>query len=202
MSAATLVKTGPLAVMVTAALLSTACGSSSGSKSAGSTGSSGATTSAAATTPAAATTSAAASAAGASSAGGGSATSSASVPSAAQTTVKATGGGKFCKDIAAAVNDAANGPSETTPAALKAQVQKTLSEFKGLLLEAPSAVKADLQIVDDQINTLYGAIAKANYDVTKVDPTLLEASPSPQQQAASDHLDAYAKTTCGINVDS
>jgi hypothetical protein len=203
MSAATLVRRGPLAVLVSVALVTTACGSSSGSKSAGGT-SSAATSSAATTTSAA---SSAASAAGTTSAGASSAASSAAATtssgtSAAPTTkVKASGGGQFCKDVASAINSNAlnfSGAGNNV-AAEKAAIKKGLQETAGLLLEAPKEIKPDVVVLVNAINQVYNALEKANYDFTKLDPKLLTVMNSAAVKAAGDHVDAYVKTTCGIN---
>lgn len=206
MSAASLAKRGPLAIVVTAALVTSACGSSSGSKSAGSTSSAAPATT---TSDAAATTSAAASAAATTSAAAASsaATTSAaattsSAPSAAVTTkVKAVGGGQFCKDVAKAINTNALDFSKagTDPAAEKAAIKKGLQETAGLLLEAPKEIKPDVAVLVGAINQVYSALEKANYDFTKLDPSLLTAMDSAAVKTAGDHVDAYVKNTCGID---
>lgn len=194
-----------MAVMVAAALVTSACGGSSGSKASGGTGSS----SAAATTSTAATTSAPASAAGATTSAGASsaatsaaATSTAGAPSAAVTTkVKATGGGKFCKDIASTINNNALDFSKagTDMAAEKAAIKKGLQETAGLLAEAPNEIKPDVGVLVGAINQIYGALEKANYDFTKLDPKLLSVMDTAAVKAAGDHVDSYVKNTCGID---
>jgi len=174
-------------------LAASGCGSSSKSAAASSAGGAGA-----ATSTAAATTSAAAAAA----TSGSAATPAVAPPvsAAAITTVKATGGGTFCKNLAAFINSSTTDLTGTTPAAVKASVQKSQAETAILLSEAPSAIKTDLGTLFAATNTLYAALAKANYDFTKVGTTATDALSTPAVEAAETRSDAYVKTKCGIDV--
>ena len=201
MSAASLHQRGSLACLVAIALAATACGGSS-STAAKSTGAASTTT---AGTSAAVTTTAAGAATGGPAATSGSAPTSAApttaAPAAATTTkVKATGGGNFCKDVATAINNSAAAGVPTTTAKAKAQVEQGLAEFSVLAAEAPSKIKADVTVLAGAITVLYTAVAKANYDYSKVNQADLQAMSNPKVTAASNNVDAYVKNTCGIDT--
>jgi hypothetical protein len=178
MSGAFLRHRGSLACVVAIALTATACGSSSGSSSAGAAAT---TTAAAAGTTAAATTTAA--------------------PVAATTTkVKATGGGSFCKEIATALNNAASAGNASTVDAEKAEVKQGLDDFANLAQKAPSSLKPDVLVLAAAVTKLYAAVAKANYDFSKLTEADLTAMSTPAVTAAEGKVDTYVKTTCGIDL--
>jgi hypothetical protein len=159
-----------------------------------------ASSTAAPSSAAAAAGSAAAAAAGASGAAASAiASAAASVPS--PTKVKATGGGKFCQQVANATNtQLAQAAIASGPAGLKEEAQRVQALEAQILQEAPSSLKADIATVFGATNTFYAALAKANYDYTKVDPTALTAMSTPAVQAAEAHLETYTKTVCGIDT--
>ena len=144
---------GSLIGLVTVALAATACGSSSKSAAAGKAAdTSAAVTSAATTTaPAAAT----------------------------KTTVKATGGGDFCKNIAKAVNNPISPTGGTSLKDEKDLIAASLAQGELALGKAPKEIKPDAVIVLSAIDNLFKALEKANYDYTKIDPAALSAVSSP-----------------------
>lgn len=143
-------------------------------------------------------------AAGASAAATGSA--AAAVASAAASaptdaTVKATGGGKFCQQIAGAINSSAvQAAVASGPAGLKQEAQRFQALESEVVKSAPSSLKADITTVFGAVSQFYAALAKANYDYTKVDPTSLTSMSAPAVVAAEARLDAYTKNTCGIDT--
>ncbi len=50
------------------------------------------------------------------------------------------------------------------------------------------------------LDQFYAALAKANYDFTKIDPSVEATLETPAVKAATDHVDAYIKNTCGIDT--
>lgn len=147
----------------------------------------------------AAPSSAAAAAGGSGAAASAIASAAAAAPS--PTKVKATGGGTFCKQIANAVNSAAlQAAVASGPAGIKEEAQRTQALEAQILKEAPSSLKADIGTVFGATNTFFAALAKANYDYTKVDPSALTAMSSPAVQTAEEHLNTYTKTVCGIDT--
>ena len=199
MSAPSLRLRGSLAVAATA-LLVTACGSSSSGAAAA--GSSAAPAGAAATSAAAAATTS--QAAATSAAAGAAATSGSNLTiaptQAAVTSVKATGGGDFCKSLASAINSNSVTAGGTTPADLKASIQKSLKVGLEALGKAPSAIRPDVKILIDASAQLFAALEKDNYDFTKITPADEAAMTSPAVVAAEKRVNAYVKADCGIDI--
>ena len=113
----------------------------------------------------------------------------------------ATGGGKFCQQVASTINQAAAraaalGGSNNMAASIK----ETQAVEAAVLKAAPNAIKPDLITVFGATDKLYAALVKANYDYTKLDPTAMSALSSPAVKAAEQHLNDYAKNTCGIDL--
>jgi hypothetical protein len=123
----------------------------------------------------------------------------AAVPS--PTKVKATGGGTFCKEVANAANSAGlQAAVASGPAGIKEEAQRTQALEAQILKEAPSSLKPDITTLFGATNAFYAALAKANYDYTKVDPSALTVMSTPAVTAAEAHLEAYTKTVCGIDT--
>jgi hypothetical protein len=137
------------------------------------------------------------------SAGGPAAASpTASLPSPSK--VVATGGGKFCQQVAAEVNnsvaqEAASGNADAVTS-IKQSVQQFQSVEGSILKSAPNAIKPDLVTLFGAIDQFYGALAKANYDFTKIDPSVEAPLEAPAVQKAEQNIDAYLKNTCGIDT--
>ena len=117
-------------------------------------------------------------------------------------TVKASGGGDFCKLVAASYNNGiAQGPqTDTSPAAMKKRYQDAQALSRQAIDVAPSAIKADLQTLDAASNKCYAALAAANYDMTKLPPDATAGFSTPELQAASTRVLAYVKDHCGIDL--
>jgi len=150
----------------------------------------------AATSTTSATTSAAASPAASASA----APATAALPS--PSTVKATGGGKFCQQVASEVNNsvAKEATSGTGANSIKQSVQDFKSIEGSVLGSAPSAIKPDLVTLFGALDQFYAALQKANYDFTKIDPSVEAPLEAPAVQQAEQNIDAYMKNTCGIDL--
>jgi hypothetical protein len=116
--------------------------------------------------------------------------------------VVATGGGKFCQQVAAEVNDsvAKDAASGTGVDSIKASVQEFQSIESSVLKSAPNAIKPDLVTLFGALDQFYGALAKNNYDFTKIDPSVEAPLETPAVQKAEQNVDAYLKNTCGIDT--
>jgi hypothetical protein len=116
--------------------------------------------------------------------------------------VKATGGGSFCKLYAASVNSATQHTSGTAPEDTKALIEVARSDAHQALNIAPSEIKKDVALLVDVSDKMYAALAKAGYDYSKLTPADMAAFSAPQVAAAEEHLTAYIKGTCGIDLAS
>ena len=121
------------------------------------------------------------------------------------TTVKATGGGSFCTKVADAINNGVSKAAQAfqqgrTPDQLKTEFEQTRKAEQDALSGAPSEIKADLQVLISASNKVFDALSAANYDFTKVDPAALSSVNTPAVQTASQHVTAYVKDHCGIDV--
>jgi hypothetical protein len=67
---------------------------------------------------------------------------------------------------------------------------------------APSEIKKDVAILVGASDTMYAALAKAGYDYSKLTTADMAGLSSPQVTAAEQHLTAYVKGTCGIDLGS
>jgi len=158
---------------------------------------------AASTTGSTAASTAPAAAAATSAAGPAAASPTAALPSPSK--VVATGGGKFCQQVAAEVNNsvaqqAATGSSADAVASIKQSVQQFQSIESSVLKSAPNAIKPDLVTLFGALDQFYGALAKNNYDFTKIDPSVEAPLETPAVQKAEQNVDAYLKNTCGIDT--
>ena len=194
---------GPAAVLLAVALTATACGGGSSSAGASPTTSAAGTTSAGGTSPSAAAAAKSAgttpSAAPATSAGSKTTT---SAPSPTTTKIKATGGGDFCKNVANSLNGvgAAAAGAGSDPSSIKAIVAKSMAESKAVIAMSPAAIKPDMVVLLGVSTALDKALIAAHYDYTKLDPSALAGLSNAKVLAASKHVLAYMKTTCGIDA--
>jgi hypothetical protein len=114
--------------------------------------------------------------------------------------VKATGGGSFCKLYAASVNSATQHASATAPDDTKALIEVARSDAHQALNIAPSEIKKDVALLVGVSDKMYDALAKAGYDYSKLTPADMAVFSTPQVTAAEEHLTAYIKGTCGIDL--
>lgn len=115
-------------------------------------------------------------------------------------------GTSFCKELEqlAAYSNSINDDASDTPADLKKTVELYNGVKSSLEKSAPAEIKPDLTTLFNYLDQIYGALAKANYDFTKLDPTVLAnlTTNETQIEAAGDHVTQYVQTACGINLDS
>ncbi len=138
--------------------------------------------------------------------GGGTKTSSSTVASGGtavtNSTVKATGGGDFCKQVADSINTGIRSAAQgaLTPDQLRQQYADSKQKSQAALKSAPSEIKPDLTILLDASNKLGDELAKVNFDLTKLPPSATSSFSTPQVQAASSHVLAFVKSRCGIDI--
>lgn len=131
---------------------------------------------------------------------------SSSASSKQSTTAKATGsGGKFCSQLEAiGAAEAKAHPGDGTDATDFKQAAQEYESIKGPLLKsAPGEIKPDLATLFDYLDQIYGAMGKAGYDWTKVDPATLAtmAGDAQKVEAAGEHITAYVRDNCGIDLE-
>ncbi len=116
-------------------------------------------------------------------------------------TVKATGGGRLCSQLATYINSASSLGASPTPAQVKASFQQAETVGQEALGEAPSSIKADLQIVLDATKQYVAALAKVNYNLASVPAATSNSTlGTPQVIAADKVVDTYVQNTCGIST--
>ena len=114
--------------------------------------------------------------------------------------VKAVGGGSFCKLYAASVNSAAQHAATDAPEDAKARIKVASADAHQALDIAPSEIKKDVALLVGLSDKMYAAVAKAGYDYSKLTPADMSAFSTPDVAAAEEHLTAYIKGTCGIDL--
>jgi hypothetical protein len=120
-----------------------------------------------------------------------------SAPAAAP--VKATGGGKFCTELATAMNSSA-ASAESAGTDPKAQILAARAATNKIVGDAPKAIKSDVQLLVTASNAMYDALAKVDYDYSKLTAADMAGLSAPNVAAAEQHLQAYVKGTCGIDL--
>ena len=117
----------------------------------------------------------------------------------------AKGGGDFCKSLAKSLNDSKSLTTSAIngqPSNLKALIDKARQEAGTIVAAAPDAIKDDVKTLVDASTSYYDALAAANYDFRKVDVTKLQSLTSTNVQQASQRVEAYIQSHCGISVGS
>lgn len=138
--------------------------------------------------------------------GGGSSSSSAKeTATSTASTVKATRGGNFCKQIAATYNEALSisGAAAASPDALRQELDKALADSQATIDNAPAEVMGDLQVIHDAVTQFADKLAKVGYDASKLGSDALATVSmfsTPEFQKASAQSEAYVKAKCGIDV--
>ncbi len=110
----------------------------------------------------------------------------------------ATGGGDFCKAIAAGLGRPT--PSGVTPAQMGAQLAVIRKEAEQAASLAPASLKADVSQLMAASLAVWDALAKVNYDYSRLKAADLSALSSPGVAAAEQRLTAYMTNTCGLTV--
>jgi hypothetical protein len=83
---------------------------------------------------------------------------------------------------------------------LKTVYQQLDSEVTQILAVTPSVIKADMRTVTGVLKQLSSAMAKVNYDPSKLDQSAVSALTGSDVQAASNRIGAYAQQVCGVVV--
>jgi len=130
-------------------------------------------------------------------AGAGSATTTADGSTLA--TVKATGGGSFCTWVADSLNQAKLDPT-SKPADLKKYFDKALSSLHNAVSKAPGDIKADLKLLESALEQEIAALAKVDFDFSKVGASTFTDLDTPAFKAASARVDTYVKKHCGLDL--
>jgi hypothetical protein len=131
------------------------------------------------------------------SSGPSSAGTAASLSAAATKKVTAKGGGDFCTLIATATNSEKTAGTDT--ASVKAQIAKAQGQEKQALALAPSSIKADVTVLFTASNATYDALAKVNYDYSKLTASDMAPLETPEVAAAEKRLKAYTTDVCKIS---
>ncbi|MDQ1372752.1 MAG: hypothetical protein QOJ09_90 [Actinomycetota bacterium] len=110
----------------------------------------------------------------------------------------ASASAKFC-----GLSDKYSGLQTTSPnldaAALRKQMETAKTALQEAVSAAPSEIKADLRIVADAYVPFIDALAKANFDFTKVNPqdAAFAKMQDPSVAAAATRIGDWAKAHCG-----
>lgn len=137
--------------------------------------------------------------------GGSSSSSTKGTPTTTASTVRASRGGSFCKQIADTYNEALTfaGATARSPDELRTELDKTLKDGKDTINAAPDEVKADLQVIQDAVAKFSDSLAKVGYDVNRLGSDAIAAISvftSPEFQKAAEHSQTYVKDQCGIDI--
>jgi len=105
----------------------------------------------------------------------------------------------FCPIVRATLNRPGFDPASKPPA-VKEYFAADLAALRTAVSRAPRAIKADLKLVMSVVEQEIAVLAKAGYDLTKVDPAAFANFSTPALKAASVRVDAYVSKLCGIDA--
>ena len=88
-------------------------------------------------------------------------------------------------------------PTSGDPKSLFAQFDTVSDRFQST---APSAIKADADVVIGALKKLEMSFKNANYDVTKIMPADLAPIQDPKFTASTARIDAYDTQVCGLTT--
>jgi hypothetical protein len=114
--------------------------------------------------------------------------------------VAAGGGGAFCQQAASIIQAANLQAAASANASLQDIVKRDQAVEAQLKQAAPSAIKPDLDVIFQALDGVFAALASNNYDITKLDPSVLAPFDSANFKAAVTRIDQYAKTACGVDL--
>jgi hypothetical protein len=121
------------------------------------------------------------------------------------TTIKLNGSGSsdFC-DLARADDKAFSNfdPTSVSAADLKKQFENLAPALQQAADKAPSEIKGDFETFVNAFKPYLQALADANYDFSKINPTSVSGLESPAVQTASDHIEQYFEQVCHITTPS
>ena len=81
---------------------------------------------------------------------------------------------------------------------LKTTYQQLDSEIRQVQAVTPPELKADMRTLTGVLEQLSAAMARAGYDPSKLDRSVVSDLTGTDVTAASNHIGAYAEQTCGI----
>lgn len=139
----------------------------------------------------------------------GSATSSGSTTSvgaASSTEFSGKGSADFCKMATALSDNAALAEifSERDPAQLESKWGDFITALKTVTSTAPAEIRPDLETLTGGFERLGAALADDGWDLTKAqgDPAVQAAMNTDEADAASERIDRYVTSVCGIGSGS
>ena len=132
--------------------------------------------------------------------GGSQAAAAATAGDASAAALHATGGGKFCTEIAASMNSQKTPTGDASGTDVKKQIDDARAEAHHALSIAPSAIKSDVALLVAASDSMYDALAKVGDDYSKLTAADMTAFSSPKVVAAEQRLTAYVKDSCGIDL--
>jgi hypothetical protein len=112
------------------------------------------------------------------------------------------GSGDFCDLLREYDKAFTENPDFTDKAAVKAQFEALGKAIETLSKEAPSEIKADVDITVTAFGKFLAALAAADYDFTKVDQAAVGDLDKPEVKAAGERLDKYGEDVCGVTSDA
>ena len=122
---------------------------------------------------------------------------SVSVPVTAPTNVVAKGGGDFCKLIATASNTGSIGGTSVD------EIKKRIAQVKQMELQAialtPDSLKSDVNLLFHATDQIYTALARANYDYSKLNQSDLKGLQEPDVRQAAARVQTYITNVCKIS---
>jgi hypothetical protein len=121
------------------------------------------------------------------------------------TTIKLSGSSSsnFC-DLARADDKAFSNfnPTGLSASDLKKQFENLGPALQQAADKAPSAIKSDFETFVNAFKPYLKALADANYDFTKIQPSSVSGLESPAVKTASDHIEQYFTQVCHITPPS
>ena len=124
------------------------------------------------------------------------------------TTAPEPGGGAFCAtavvEYNAAIEAIASTETAPSPAEFETMIEAARRSNQQLAAQAPSEIKADVQLVVDTTAAFYQAIADIGYDASMMSSETVtkaqEAMAAPDVAAATARVKTYVKDTCGVDL--
>lgn len=114
-------------------------------------------------------------------------------------TFSGKGSPQFCR-LAKSYNERLAGLASkiSDPSQLSPYLEELASVVEQAVAVAPSEITTDVKVLAGAVTGYVNALEKANYDYTKLPPEARDTIQSPDVQAASTRVSAYAKNVCGV----
>ena len=112
--------------------------------------------------------------------------------------VTAGGGGDFCKLIASSANNT-KPFTGSSPAEMRQRIADVRKVEEQAVAVTPAALKSDVNVLFTATDKVWAALAKANYDYSKIDQTEISSLSAPAVVTAEQHLQAYMTSVCKIS---